>query len=119
MPVLLLPGIGVGTDAWASSIARGNDRGFACDGASWRTCADARDGSVLLATRRTGAGRRMEVCRGKHQRNATSQGICAGVDVIARVATFFDLDGTLIPGPSLEKRLLRILHRQGLLGFRN
>lgn len=38
---------------------------------------------------------------------------------MARVTAFFDLDGTLIPGPSLEKRLLRMLRRQGVLRLRN
>lgn len=35
------------------------------------------------------------------------------------VVAFFDLDGTLIPGPSLEQRFLRMLRRQGALGVRN
>ena len=35
------------------------------------------------------------------------------------VAAFFDLDGTLTPGPSLEKRFLRMLRRQGALRLRN
>jgi len=39
--------------------------------------------------------------------------------VITQVAAFFDLDGTLIPKPSLEKRFLRVLHRQRVLGLRN
>jgi HAD superfamily hydrolase (TIGR01490 family) len=35
------------------------------------------------------------------------------------VGAFFDLDGTLIPRPSLEKRFLRVLRREGAVGLRN
>lgn len=38
---------------------------------------------------------------------------------MTRAAAFFDLDGTLIPGPSLEKRFLLMLRRKGALGLRN
>lgn len=38
---------------------------------------------------------------------------------MTRVVAFFDLDGTLIPRPSLEQRFLRMLRRQGALGVRN
>ena len=38
---------------------------------------------------------------------------------MTRIAAFFDLDGTLVDGPSLEKRLLRLLRRQGTLRLRN
>lgn len=38
---------------------------------------------------------------------------------MTRVAAFFDLDGTLIPRPSLEKRFLGLLRRRGALGLRN
>jgi HAD superfamily hydrolase (TIGR01490 family) len=35
------------------------------------------------------------------------------------VAAFFDLDGTLVPRPSLEKRLFSMLRYQHLIGLRN
>ena len=36
-----------------------------------------------------------------------------------RVAAFFDLDGTLIPGPSLEQRFFRVLRYRREVGVRN
>jgi HAD superfamily phosphoserine phosphatase-like hydrolase len=36
-----------------------------------------------------------------------------------RVAAFFDLDGTILPTPSLEMRFVRILRDAGLIGLRN
>jgi HAD superfamily phosphoserine phosphatase-like hydrolase len=38
---------------------------------------------------------------------------------IGRVAAFFDLDGTLIPEPSLEQRFFRELRRSGAIPFSN
>jgi HAD superfamily hydrolase (TIGR01490 family) len=35
------------------------------------------------------------------------------------VAAFFDLDGTLVPGPSLEKRFFAVLRYRRLMGIRN
>jgi HAD superfamily hydrolase (TIGR01490 family) len=35
------------------------------------------------------------------------------------VAAFFDLDGTIIPGPSLERRLVRTLRNQGAISASN
>jgi HAD superfamily hydrolase (TIGR01490 family) len=35
------------------------------------------------------------------------------------VAAFFDVDGTLVPPPSLEKRFLRYLRWRGAIGWRN
>jgi len=35
------------------------------------------------------------------------------------VAAFFDIDGTLVPEPSLEKRLFRELRRTGAIGWTN
>jgi HAD superfamily hydrolase (TIGR01490 family) len=40
-------------------------------------------------------------------------------DVRKRVAAFFDLDGTLVPEPSMEKRLFSMLRCRQLIGFRN
>ena len=37
----------------------------------------------------------------------------------ARVAAFFDLDGTLMPRPSMEKRFFWMLRYRGLIGSRN
>ena len=37
----------------------------------------------------------------------------------ARVAAFFDLDGTLVPWPSLEQRFFRMLRYRRLVGIRN
>ena len=36
-----------------------------------------------------------------------------------RVAAFFDIDGTLVPEPSLERRLFRELRRTGAISWRN
>jgi len=36
-----------------------------------------------------------------------------------RVAAFFDLDGTLLPDPSLERRFLRGLRKSGVIPFTN
>jgi HAD superfamily hydrolase (TIGR01490 family) len=36
-----------------------------------------------------------------------------------RVAAFFDLDGTLLPQPSLERRLVDMLRAQGAMGAKN
>jgi len=33
-----------------------------------------------------------------------------------RIAAFFDLDNTIVPGPAIEYRYFRLLWRQGLVG---
>jgi HAD superfamily hydrolase (TIGR01490 family) len=43
----------------------------------------------------------------------------AGAKTPDRIAAFFDLDGTLIPEPSLERRFLSELRRSGALPFGN
>ncbi len=34
----------------------------------------------------------------------------------SRIAAFFDLDNTIVPGPAIEYRYIRVLWRQGLVG---
>ena len=38
---------------------------------------------------------------------------------MASIAAFFDLDGTLLPRPSLEKRFFRLLRERNAIGIRN
>src|SRR3984893_11154615 len=70
-------------------------------------------GGILLCGRAAGLRRRMEVARGWSGR-ARREGHCEEDRMRANetgggVAAFFDLDGTLIPLPSLERRLFRDL----------
>ena len=37
----------------------------------------------------------------------------------SRIAAFFDLDNTIVPGPAIEYRYVRLLWRQGLVGPRD
>ncbi len=37
----------------------------------------------------------------------------------SRIAAFFDLDNTIVPGPAIEHRYFRLLWRQGLVGPRD
>ncbi len=133
--VLLLFGIGVGVDARAFGVAGRNDPGFALAGSSWRARFDVDDGGVLFVTRIAGVGGRMAVCfeRGP---SAQSEESSAGSDVMRKeakevkeveeveeksggIAAFFDLDGTLLPLPSLEWRFFRMLRYRKLVGIRN
>jgi HAD superfamily hydrolase (TIGR01490 family) len=137
MHVLLLPGAGIGADARARGAAGGNDGGLAWLGSCWRACFDVDDGSVLFAAWIARVGGGMALCfeRGP---SAPSEASCARGDVMAReevkevnevkkdvkenrggVAAFFDLDGTLMPLPSLEKRLFAMLRYRRFVGIRN
>src|SRR4029077_4818016 len=133
MPVLLLPGIGVGVDARAGGPAGRNDRGLLRRGSHWRALCDVDYGGVLFVAGFARASGGVALCRGNGTGSRREES-CAGGDVIerrevkeaeelkeknARVAAFFDLDGTLTPGPSLEKRFFRRLRYRKLIGRAN
>lgn len=135
MLVFLLPGIGIGADARASGFAEWDDRGFAFVGPRRRACFDLDDGGVLFVAWIAGAGGGMEVRVGERSTDARGEENHAGGNVMGKrkakevqevneieeknggVAAFFDLDGTLVPKPSLEKRFLRMLRYRRLVGF--
>jgi HAD superfamily hydrolase (TIGR01490 family) len=135
VPLLLLFGTGAGADARPRGVAGWNDRGLAWFGSCWRACIDVDDGGVLFVARITRVGGRMALCfeRGLC---AQSEESGAGSGVMGKeanevkeveeekekskgVAAFFDLDGTLMPLPSMELRFFRTLCYRRLIGIRN
>src|SRR5580704_13737266 len=138
VPLLLLFGIGVSIDARACGLAGRNDRGFAWAGSCWGARFDVDDGGVLFVARIAGTGRGLALCF-KCRPGAQSEASCAGSDVMrkeakevqeaeevkevteknAGIAAFFDLDGTLMPLPSLECRFFRMLRYRKFIGIRN
>jgi len=134
--VLLLPWTGIGADARTRGAAGRNDDGLARVDSCRRSRADVDDGSVLSVAWIAGAGRGVALC---FERGPSAQGeaSCAGGDVTAHkevfevkevsevkeknkgVAAFFDLDGTLMPMPSLEKTFYLLLRYRKLIGIRN
>jgi HAD superfamily hydrolase (TIGR01490 family) len=138
VPLLLLPGSGVSADAWTRGVARRNERGHAWVDPGWRARFDVDDGGVLFAARIAGVGGGMALCF-KREPSAQSEESGAGGDVMrkeaeevqeakevkdateknAGIAAFFDLDGTLMPLPSLEKRFFAMLRYRKFIGIRN
>jgi len=135
MSLLLLPGTGVGSDARARGAARRNDRGLARFGRCWRACSDVDDGGVLFVAGIARVGGGMALCfeRGP---GAQSEKSCAWGGVMGKdvnevqemeevkekgvsVSAFFDLDGTLMPMPSLEQRFFSMLRFRKQIGIRN
>ncbi|MGB9466049.1 MAG: HAD-IB family hydrolase, partial [Candidatus Acidiferrum sp.] len=100
-------------------------------------CADVDDGGVLFVAWIAGAGGGLAIFVGERSPGARGEENCAGGDVMAPkeveeavearhvseknggVAAFFDLDGTLMPMPSLEKRFFLMLRYRRLIGIRN
>src|SRR6266852_4053320 len=127
VPVLLLFGIGVGADARAGGAGRRVSGGCERDDSRGGAGIDVDDGGVLPAARAAGVSGRVEIHRGKCRDGAGKEERGAGGDVKERkgveerkevnevkeksggVAAFFDLDGTLVALPSLERRLFRTL----------
>src|SRR5882762_7125678 len=136
--VLLLSGIGVGADARAGGAGGRDSSGCARDDSRGGAGVDVDDGGILPAAGTAGAGGRVEIRGGKRRAGAGNQervpqyhqgckNRSAGGDVkeskevnevrevkeveerSGRVAAFFDLDGTLVALPSLERRLFRTL----------
>jgi HAD superfamily hydrolase (TIGR01490 family) len=134
VPVLLLFGIGTGADARARSADGANDGRRACVDSNGGACADVDDGSVLFAARIAGAGGGMEIHFEQCATGAGSEEDYAGGDVNERgggrevreveekrerAAAFFDLDGTLVAGTSLEREFFRELRWRGAIPVRN
>src|SRR5689334_7862011 len=137
MSVLLLLGIGACFDSRTCRAHR--EFGGGCAHSNSRRCAyfDMDDGGVLPGARATRSDRRMEIHRGKRWASARGKKRRAGgpvrgpraaekvneVDEVKEtskgVAAFFDLDGTLIPLPSLERRLFRTLRYRRQIPARN
>src|SRR5713226_7041308 len=124
VPVLLLFGIGVGADARAGGAGRRVSGGCERDDSRRRAGIDVDDGGVLPAAGAAGFGGRVEIRCWKCGAGACGEERGAGGDVkerkevnevkevkekSGRVAAFFDLDGTLVALPSLERRLFRTL----------
>jgi HAD superfamily phosphoserine phosphatase-like hydrolase len=141
VPLLLLFGFGIGVDARTRGVAGGNDYGFALVSSRWRARLDVDDGGFLFVAWIAGVGGRMAVC---FERGPSAQGeaSCAGSDVMTKeakevqeaeevtevketternagIAAFFDLDGTLMPLPSMEWRFFRMLGYRKLIGILN
>src|SRR5580692_4811498 len=130
MLVFLLPRIGVGADARARGATGKNDPGFACVGALWRSCAYVDDGGVLFVAWIAGAGRRVALCFGGGPGSRREENRAGGVVMVQKkekeveeqnggVGAFFDLDGTLMPLPSIEKRFFSTLKFRRIIGMRN
>src|SRR4029077_10693445 len=123
VPVLLLLGIGVGVDAGAS-------------GADWRVGSGCPDvdrhgganfdvghGRILPCARAAGAAGGMEVFRGWRggagREEDSEENRMKSREMVGRVAAFFDLDGTLILRPSLERRFFAELRQRRAIPMRN
>src|SRR5260221_8888437 len=120
--VFLLFGIGAGVDARAGGAAGSGDDGYARGDSGG--CADAGldDGSLLRGARFARAGGGMEISGEQFvddERGGRSAGrrrMSDSGEQGRRVGAFFDIDGTLVPEPSLEKRLFREWRRTGAIG---
>src|SRR6267154_1721048 len=127
MFVLLLFGIGAGADARAGGAGGRSSGGCARDDSRGGERVDVDDGGILPGARIASADGRLEIHCGRRRAGARSKERDAGGDVNQRkeveeikevnevkekscgVAAFFDLDGTLMALPSLERRLFRTL----------
>src|SRR5690242_13956783 len=135
VPMLLLFGTGAGADARACRAAHRHHRGCACHDSCRRACADVGNCGVLRGARASRSAGGLEVLRGGRQREPRSKPRGAGGGLMensevrdlknvnaeknAKIAAFFDLDGTLLPLPSLERRFFRTLRRRREIPLRN
>src|SRR5216684_3960193 len=123
--VLLLFGIGIGADTWAGSACGSTGGGCPRHDPHGGGRFDVDDGGVLPCAGIAGAGGRVEIHCRKCGASAESEWCSAGggvkgpgevqdvnevngvKDGSGGVAAFFDLDGTLVSLPSLERRFFR------------
>src|SRR5260370_6174886 len=82
------------------------------------------DGGVLLTARAAGVGGRMEIRDGRSggargQESRTGVGMSATAQSRGYVAAFFDIDGTLLAPPSLERQFLDALRYRQAIPARN
>src|SRR5260370_40897162 len=82
------------------------------------------DGGVLLTARAAGVGGRMEIRDGRSggargQESRTGVGMNATAQSRGYVAAFFDIDGTLLAPPSLERQFLAALRYRQAIPARN
>src|SRR5713101_1130801 len=144
MRVLLLPGIGAGVDARAGSLAGHHRQRNASNYKNHRADSYLVHRGVLPAARIAGVDRRLEIFRARSSRGAREKISCGGrlkhqsdelgsrelksgeleevthtVPRSAAGAAFFDIDGTLLAEPSLERRFFWELLRRKKIPARN
>src|SRR5258708_7273952 len=139
--VLLLPGIGAGVDARAGSLAGHHLQRNASNYKNHRADSYLVHRGVLPAARIAGVDRRLEIFRARSSRGAREKISCGGrlkrqsdelgsrelksgeleevTHAVPRSAAFFDIDGTLLARPSLERRFFWELQRRRKIPARN